>query len=213
MKKIIGTIAVAVGVLGLAACTTEEPAETPVEETPVVEEAPRPESEDVTGYEEEPTSSVVTLGPGDSHTVQEDIYGDSYTVTVEDIRFYDELYATEYVAEGERITAYDGEGYFAVVDMTYVNDGTDMEEFIQIFDAYETPDGEILTSYSQDNVTPDDPDGYNILSPSDVESEMLLEDASVPPGSRVSASEVIVVPDNEGYVYSYDGTFRISLGG
>jgi hypothetical protein len=166
--------------------------------------------EESDAHDSEPEPPAPTeLTVGDTHTEVNDTYGDSYTFTITDVRYVSEIPNTEYGDNGSYLTAFDGEGYFALITLEYTNDSSENQEYIQLFDSYVDPEGTVIPN--DDEVEVNNSDGYDTYNASDIGANELLENATVPSGTTVEATEVVPVPAQNGQIHSYGGEFYLTL--
>lgn len=207
-KTLIGTSVAAAVVAGVVACSAGEEFQSQPEPGPGnVNEEPLEKDTEDPEYGE-----TLTLREGDSHEVVNDAYGESYTITLDEVRYLSEISSREYVPDdgpSDVLTAYYGTGFFVVIEMTYTNDDARHREFSQVFDAYADSDDWLKDNSYERVVTSSE--GWGTFTAEDVGVENLLDEVSIPSDSSVEAAEVVPVPEKSGYLYSFDGEFRLEL--
>ncbi|MBB4935469.1 hypothetical protein F4561_006363 [Lipingzhangella halophila] len=162
----------------------------------------------------DPSQETATLQVGDTADV-EDEFGDSYTLTVDDVRYADEVTGTAW-EEGDEDPVFvtdPQDSLFAIVDLTITNNGPEELMGLQ-FGQYVDEDG---TATQGEMVQDSGVEDYHDILPEDLGSDAPGEDLMpnmdyLPPDTTVQAVDVAVVAEDAGYLYGADSTaWRIEL--
>ncbi|TQN33319.1 hypothetical protein FHX37_3333 [Haloactinospora alba] len=158
---------------------------------------------------------VATLAVGDSADIRT-MHGDRYELTVDDVRYYEEITGTAYGDDRKDNPVFvtEPEDYlFAAVDVTITNTGSDAISRLG-FARHVGADGEV----SEGKDVKESGDGtFHEVVPEDVGSDAPGEDllpatGTIPPDTTERAVGVVAVSEPDGYLYgSGNETWRIEL--